>query len=125
MKLHLARPEGRNAFTGYGPGFVTVNGDRFDRSIIVLADQILEWSPVTFDRISEADFAFLATLPLDILIFGTGSHLRFPHPSNTQALVKAGIGLEVMDTHAACRTYNILLAEDRRVGAALLMGAPA
>jgi len=75
--------------------------------------------------LTEPIFAKLAELPLEILILGTGARLQFPHPSLTHRVASAGIGLEVMDTHAACRTYNILLAEDRRVGAALLLGGRA
>ena len=123
MKLHLARAEGRNLFSGYGSGYVAVNGQRYERSLIVLADRILEWEPAAFDELTEAVFSELAGLSLEILILGTGMRLRFPHPSLTRALYGAGTALEVMDTHAACRTYNILLSEDRRVGAALLVGA--
>jgi len=121
MKLHLARSDGRNRFTGYGPGYVTVNEVRHERSLVVLPDRVLEWVPASFDDLTQLVFARLAELPVEILILGTGTRLRFPHPSRTQALADARIGLEVMDTHAACRTYNILLAEDRRVGAALLL----
>ena len=125
MKLHLARAEGRNLFSGYGPGYVAVNGTRHERSVIVLPDRILDWEATSFDELNEAAFSGLAQLPLEILILGTGARLRFPPPSLTRAIHTARIGLEVMDTHAACRTYNILLSEDRRVGAALLIGPPA
>ena len=125
MKFHLARADGRNAFTGYGDGYVAINGSRYDKSLIVLPDRILDWQVAGFDEITQYEFAFLATLPVDVMVLGTGSRLRFPPAACMQALSKAGIGLEVMDTHAACRTYNVLLSEDRRVGAALLMTAAA
>jgi uncharacterized protein len=121
LKLHLARSEGRNFFSGYGLGYVAVNGARHERSLVVLPDRILGWEPARFEDLNQAAFAVLAALPLEILIVGTGPRLRFPHPSLTRDIHAAGIGLEVMDTHAACRTYNILLSEDRRVGAALLI----
>jgi uncharacterized protein len=123
LKLHLAHAEGRNSFSGYGLGYVAVNGTRHERSLIVLPDRILGWEPATFEDLNHASFAALATLPLEVLIVGTGLRLRFPHPSITRDIYAAGIGLEVMDSHAACRTYNILLSENRRVGAALLIGA--
>ena len=122
MKLHLARAEGRNLFSGYGNGYVAVNGQRYERSLIVLPARILDWQPAAFDDLTEAVFSELAELSLEILILGTGARLRFPHPSITRALYSTGTALEVMDTQAACRTYNILLSEDRRVGAALLVG---
>jgi uncharacterized protein len=123
MKLHQARPDGRNVFTGYGPGFVSVNGVRKASSIIVLGDRLLDWEVERFEELTQDAFASLARLPVEILLLGTGASVRFPHPRLTQALRDAGIGLEVMDTNAACRTYNILLAEDRPVAAALFVGA--
>jgi len=69
---------------------------------------------------SREDFAFLAGLDVDILLLGTGPRQRFPHPRLTAPLAAARIGLEVMDLKAACRTYNILVAEERKVGLALL-----
>jgi uncharacterized protein len=121
MKLHLARAEGRNLFSGYGGGYVAINGVRYERNLIILPDRILDWEVADFHHLTEAAFSALADLPVEILILGTGARLSFPHPSITRAVLGAGIALEVMDTHAACRTFNILLSEDRRVGAALLV----
>jgi uncharacterized protein len=123
MKFHLTRPEGRNLITGYGPGYIAVNGERRTTSLLVLADRLIEWEVRTHDALTLAAFDRLAGLPIEILLLGTGDRLRFPHPSLTAPLRTAGIGVEVMDTGAACRTYNILLAEDRRVGAALMLQA--
>jgi uncharacterized protein len=123
MKLHQARPDGRNVFTGYGPGFVSVNGVRKESNIIVLGDRLLDWEVERFEELTQDAFTNLARLPVEILLLGTGASVRFPHPGLTQALRDAGVGLEVMDTNAACRTYNILLAEDRPVAAALFVGA--
>jgi uncharacterized protein len=121
MKLHLARPDARYRITGYGPGYVSINGTRREQHTIVLGDRLLDWQVDDFARLDAADFAGLAALPIEILLLGTGARLRFPHPRLTQAVRDAGVGLEVMDTNAACRTYNILLEENRRVGAALLI----
>jgi uncharacterized protein len=121
MKLHQARAEGRNLFTGYGPGWVSVNGQRRDSNTIVLGDRLIDWDVRDFAALTEAAFAALAQLPVEVVLLGTGASLRFPHPRLTLPLRDAGIGFEVMDTPAACRTYNILLGEDRRVGAALLV----
>ena len=121
MKFHVSQPDGRNLFTGYGPGYLSVNGTRHETNLIVLADQIAQWNVDSFEALDAAAFGQLAKLPVEILLLGTGTVLRFPHPQLTQTVRNAGIGLEVMDTSAACRTYNILLGEDRRVGAALLL----
>ena len=120
MKLHATLPGGVNAITGYGEGYVMVNGQRLDSSVVVLPDRIEPWAVKTFDELSTEDFAFLRDLKAEIVLLGTGARQRFPHPRYGAELAKAGIGLEVMDLQAACRTYNILVAEQRKVAAALL-----
>lgn len=120
MKLHASRPSGVNTITGYGEGYVMVNGERRASSLVVLADRIEEWPVAGFDALTAEDFQFLKKLDVEIVLLGTGPRQRFPHPRLTAELVQAGIGLEVMNVHAACRTYNILVAEERKVAAALL-----
>ena len=121
LKLHLSNLSGSNAFTGYGEGYVMVNRQRYARSLLVLPDRIVpDWQPAGFDQLTAADFEQLTGLAPEIVLLGTGARLRFPRPELTRALVDARIGLEVMDLQAACRTYNILAAEERKVVAALL-----
>lgn len=120
MKLHATRPSGVNTITGYGEGYVMVNGERRSSSLVVLPDRIEPWEAKTFDQLRAEDFTFLKNLQAEIVLLGTGERQRFPHPRLTAALAQAGIGLEVMDLQAACRTYNILVAEERKVAAALL-----
>jgi uncharacterized protein len=120
VKLHASLPGGVNAITGYGEGYVMVNGERHSSSVVVLPDRIEPWAVHSFDQLSAEDFAFLRDLKAEIVLLGTGARQRFPHPRFTAELAKAGIGLEVMDLQAACRTYNILVAEQRKVAAALL-----
>ncbi len=123
LKLHPAAGSARNTFTGYGPGFVTVNGTRFATSVVVLPQRIVtDWAATTFEALEAAHFAALAMLDADIVLLGTGASIRFPRPEIARPLVEAQIGLEVMDVQAACRTYNILVAEERKVAAALLLG---
>ena len=122
MKLHQAVAAGINTFTGYGENYVAVNGARLERSAIVLPERILDWNVAGFDSLHDVDFQVFETLGLEIVLLGTGLRQRFPHPRLTAALAKAGIGVEVMDLQAACRTYNILVAEERKVAAALLFG---
>jgi uncharacterized protein len=120
VKLHASGPSGVNTITGYGEGYVMVNGERRDSSVVILPDRVEQWSAKGFDHLSTEDFAFLKDLKAEIVLLGTGARQRFPHPRLTAALAQAGIGLEVMDLQAACRTYNILVAEERKVAAALL-----
>ena len=121
MKLHLSVPQARNTFTSYGAGYVMVNGARHETNLIVLPDRILAWSAAGFESLAAEDFDALTRLDLEVVLLGTGAMLRFPRPQITRALAEAKIGLEVMDVQAACRTYNILAAEERRVAAALLL----
>ena len=120
MKLHASGASGVNTITGYGEGYVLVNGERRESSVVVMPDRTESWSVERFDDLRADDFTFLRQLNAEIVLLGTGSRQRFPHPRLTAALAQAGIGLEVMDLQAACRTYNILVAEERKVAAALL-----
>ena len=120
MKLHAAGPATYNTITAYGEYYVQVNAQRYQSSLIVLAGKVLDWPVEGFDRLSEASFSLLEAEQPEIVLLGTGPRQRFPHPRLTAVLAHAGIGVEVMDLKAACRTYNILVAEERKVAAALL-----
>jgi uncharacterized protein len=120
MKLHASAPSGVHVVTAYGADYVTVNGVRYEESIVLLPERVLSWSGRAFAALTREDFGFLGTLQAEIVLLGTGARQRFPHPRLTAALGEARIGLEVMDLQAACRTYNILVAEGRKVAAALL-----
>jgi uncharacterized protein len=121
LKLHLTSVSGINLFTGYGDGYVMVNHQRHAQSLVVLRDRVLtDWQPAGFDALDAEHFAQLAALAPEIVLLGTGERLRFPRPELTRAQIEARIGLEVMDIRAACRTYNFLASEERRVAAALL-----
>ena len=120
MKLHASAPTALNTFTAYGEGYVMVNGQRHESNLIVLPEQLLTWNAESFDALKEEDFQLFLELKLEILLLGTGPKQRFPHPRLTRALAAKRVGVEAMDLQAACRTYNILMAEERRVAAALL-----
>jgi len=122
LKLHLESPSAQNMFTGYGDGYVMVNGARFEKSVVVLPERIVDdWPAPSFAALEPEHFAALAGLDREIVLLGTGRTLRFPRPEVIAPLIAAGIGVEVMDLQAACRTYNILVAEGRKVAAALLL----
>ena len=120
MKLHASVPGTANVINAYGEGYVMVNGARHDSSVIVTAERVVSWDAQRFDSLEASHFELLKNLGLEIVLLGTGPKQRFPHPRLTAVLARAGIGVEVMDVQAACRTYNILVAEERRVAAALL-----
>jgi len=110
------------AVTGYGPGWVAVAGQRFGHSLVLHSDgEPHPWRPRGFDELAAADFQSLAQSRPELVLFGSGQRLRFPRPAWVRALIEAGIGIETMDTPAACRTWNILAAEGRRVAAVLLV----
>ncbi len=126
MKLHRANPSGINTFSGYGDGFVLVNGNRIEHSVVVLPERIIDnWGATTFDELTATQLEVLTGLDREVVLLGTGRLLRFPRPELMRSigpqLAKANVGLEIMDVQAACRTYNILIAEGRKVAAALLI----
>jgi uncharacterized protein len=122
MKFHLSTPAG-NVVTGLGPGWVRIGAREYRASLVLTPETIVEgWAASGFEALVEADFAGLLTHAPEIVLLGTGATLRFPHPRLTRALTEARVGFEAMDTAAACRTFNILAAEGRKVVAALLLG---
>ena len=121
MNFHLQNANGQNLFTGYGAGYTLVNSVRYEHSLVVTPERVIEdWQVPNFDALSASHFEFLLALKPEIVLLGTGAALRFPQPALSRRLLLAHIGLEVMDTAAACRTYNILSAEGRNVAAAVL-----
>src|SRR5262249_31677613 len=122
MKFHLSTAEG-NVFTGHGADYVRLGVIEYRENLLVTPERIVTGGAAGgFEPLTEADFGALAALEPEVALLGTGATLRFPNPSLTRPLINAGIGLEVMDTPAACRTFNILAAEGRKVVAAVLVG---
>ncbi|HSQ80406.1 MAG TPA: Mth938-like domain-containing protein [Casimicrobiaceae bacterium] len=119
MKFHLQAPTA-NVVTGFGEGWVRIGADEYRAGVVILPDRIIGgWAPAGFDALLAEDFARLLAPEPEIVLLGTGARQRFPHPRLLAPLIEARIGVEVMDTRAACRTFNILVAEGRRVAAAL------
>jgi uncharacterized protein len=124
MKMRADRIEGQNAIARHGPDGVVVNGVVWTESVVVpWSGEVLPWNAPTFESLTAAHFAQLAARKPELVIFGSGGRLRFPPASLLRPLIEAGIGVETMDSAAACRTYNVLLAESRSVIAALLFAA--
>ncbi len=127
MKLHQAGNDGINLFTAYGADYVAVNHQRHQGNLLVFPDQLVaDWCAAPAGQLAEADLQALRQLlhdtPTEIVLLGTGSRLRFPPPIWLKPFAQGGIGVEVMDLQAACRTYNILAGEGRKVAAALMFG---
>jgi uncharacterized protein len=111
-----------NTVTGYGAGYVEINLQRHVGSILVMPEApVIPWPVASFEALTPEHFAMLVEPAPEVVIFGSGERLRFPHPRLTAALAAHRIGVETMDFKAACRTYNILMAEGRKVAAALLI----
>lgn len=121
MKLHTSNTDGLNLFSAYGDDFVTVNQEKHFANLILLPDLVIpSWTSATVATLTTVDMERLLALKTEIILLGTGSRLRFPAGALLRPFAPAGIGLDVMDLKAACRTYNILAAEGRKVAAALL-----
>ena len=121
MKFQADATSG-NAVTGYGAGWVAVNGQRFEHSLVIGHTVLTVWACPDFATLKADHFEQLATLDPELVIFGSGPTLRFPAPALLKSLYAQRIGVETMDTQAACRTYNFLVGEGRRAVAALLIG---
>ena len=120
MKFHLSQAQG-HVVTGVGPGWVRIGADDHRTSFVVAPDVVIDPWAATFEALDEAHFESVQALAPEIVLLGTGARQRFPHPRLYRSLTDARIGVEIMDTNAAARTYNIIAAEGRRVAAALIL----
>jgi uncharacterized protein len=105
----------------YSPGAVRVGELLVQHSCLLRADRIEEWRPKRLSQLTVEDWEPVFALEPELVVLGSGSTQRFPDTALMAAVLARGIGLEVMDSGAACRTYNILVTEDRPVVAALLL----
>ena len=124
MKLYQDNNANTNVITGYGDDHVMISKTRHEGNVLISAGQVVsDWAPHAggdLAGLSAEDLARAAELGAEILIVGTGRRQRFPHPQLLRGLIEARIGFEFMDFAAACRTYNILVAEGRAVVLGLL-----
>ncbi len=124
MKLQSDPHSGANTITGYGDGYIEINKIPYSHAVLLSSDgEILEWPLKSFEELSPADFSQMASLKPELIIIGTGKRQRFPKPELLKTLIEAKLGFEVMDSQAACRTYNILVGEGRQVLLALIVEA--
>jgi uncharacterized protein len=125
MKFQPDTPAGVNVISRQEPGRVWVGAESFSESLLVpWQGPVLRWDVQRLEGLTAAHFGSIAALDPEVVIFGSGARLRFVHPSLMRALIERRIGVETMDTAAACRTYNVLVSERRAVVAALVLEAP-
>jgi uncharacterized protein len=121
MKLTDDRLTGVNLVRSYAPGELRIGETVLHRSCLVRADRLADWRPQRLDDLTIEDLEPIFALEPEIVVLGSGPQQRFLPATLMAAVLSRGIGCEVMETGAACRTYNILASEDRRVVAALLL----
>ena len=112
---------GGNSIQAYRQSEIIINGKHINCSVVITPDEIIEWTPQNFDAIASEHIDQLADYQPEIVILGTGERQQFPASHITAGLLVQGIGVEIMNTDAACRTFNVLLSEDRRVVAAMIL----
>ncbi|NDP37241.1 MAG: Xcc1710-like domain-containing protein [Rhodoferax sp.] len=124
MKIHPDVPTVQS-ISGYGPGWIGLATEKITTSVVIgSGGERLAWNCSRFEDLGAQHFELLAALKPELVIFGSGDRLRFPQGALIQSLIDQQIGLETMDTPAACRTYNILAGEGRSVVVALLIDTP-
>jgi len=122
LKLQSDPHSGANTITGYGDGYVEINKIPYAHAVLLSSDgAISNWSAQTFDSLEANHFLQMVDLKPELVLIGTGSRQRFPKPELLKVLVQAKIGFEIMNSQAACRTYNILVGEGRQVLLALIV----
>jgi uncharacterized protein len=122
MKFQPDTLPGVNVLTRHEPGRVWVGANAFDHSVLVpWRGEVRRWEVARFEDLGPSHFDLLLDLEPEVVLFGSGERLRFPQPAWLRGLIERRIGVETMDTAAACRTYNVLAAEGRSVAVALLL----
>lgn len=123
MKFTLESPSQINLIRGYSSQEIRIGEQRLQASCIVSADTLIkDWQPSSFAELAPAHLDAILALKPEVVLLGTGPTQRFPPPAIRSILASRGVGLEAMDLGAACRTFNILVQEERRVVAALFLG---
>jgi uncharacterized protein len=124
MQFTLENDRSVNVVQAYSAGRIKVGGSEYASSVILTPERIIpDWTPAVVADLTLAHLDEVLAVDPEIVLLGTGRRLRFPPPQLLGAMLGRGIGIECMDTAAACRTYNVLVHEGRRVAAALLISS--
>jgi uncharacterized protein len=122
MKFTLEASSRVNLIRGYSPQEIRVGSQRLTASCIITADTLItQWEPASFADLTPEHLESILALKPELVLLGTGPTQRFPSAQIRKTFTSAGVGLEVMDLGAACRTFNVLVQEERRVAAALFL----
>ena len=122
VKLQADLQPTLNTVSAYGVNFIEINAIRHESSVLLMPEgPVLEWSCNSFGELKQGDFQLIAEKKPALVILGSGKRIQFPKPELIAPLIQAKIGIETMDLQAACRTYNVLMAEGRNVLAALII----
>ena len=122
MKLQADLQPTLNTVSAYGVNFIEINAIRHESSIFLMPEgPVIEWPCGSFLELKPRDFELMADKKPALVILGSGKKIQFPRPELIAPLIQAKIGIETMDLQAACRTYNVLMAEGRNVLAALII----
>jgi len=123
MKFSQADSGDGHLIEGYESGLVLIDGKGYRRGLILTPDRIVtDWGPTNAADLTEEHIRALVALDPQVIVIGTGQRQVFPNPAVYVAAMRCGVGVEIMDTGAACRTYNIVMAEGRRIVAGLIIG---
>jgi uncharacterized protein len=121
MKFTQQRQDGANLIRRYGADYIVIGNEEIRASCIVSVDAISPWPPRNVDELTADSLAPLFALTPEVVVLATGAIQRFPRASLRAEFATRRIGLEVMEIGAACRTYNVLISEERKVLAAVLL----
>ena len=123
MKFSEHTDDAVHVIAGYGTGFVQIRGAEYRSSLLLAGDRVeSDWPCLSVDLLEPALLDRIIALAPEVVLIGSGERLRFPRRETLDYFRSRGIGVEVMDTAAACRTYNLLVLEGRKVVAALIVG---
>ena len=124
MKLHLHASGAQNIIQRYDNHVIRVNNQEYRQSLIISAENILApWRPRSVSQLQASDWQVCFDLPIDLILLGTGNNMHFPAADITLPLLQRHIGIECMTSAAACRTYNVIVGDGRRVAAAIIIEA--
>jgi len=122
MKFNLDRGEEHYHIDSYQAlEYISVNGKKYTHSLIITHNQILPWSPSDFEALTPENFNQLLEINQGFILFGSGKNHQFPSPDLLNSFYTNNTAIEIMSTNAACRTFNVLMSENRAVTAALLL----